>query len=211
MTAPLSPRRSSPPRGLRPGFVLAIALCLLALPPYFYLAPLVDGVEAAAARRAARLAQLAATRALLAQQDDLARRAAQVDQALGVHTLLRTGVDAAAVQADAEGDVRGALRQAGVTINTLTARPDAGQGTYRRIHLAVSAQGDAVTVANALAALDGVRPRLLVRSARLRTDAPEPVVPGPGFGRAARGSAAGEANSVTLDIEIDAYADLAGP
>ncbi|MDZ5649534.1 type II secretion system protein GspM [Nitrospirillum sp. BR 11828] len=211
MPTPLPPRRPIPPRGLRPGFVLAIALCLLALPPYFYLAPLVDGVEAAAARRAARLAQLAATRALLAQQDDLARRAAQVDQALGVHTLLRTGADAAAVQADAEGDVRGALRQAGVTINALTARPDAGQGAYRRIHLAVSAQGDAVTVANALAALDGVRPRLLVRFVRLHTDASEPAAPGPGFGRAARGSAAGEANSVTLDIEIDAYADLAGP
>ncbi|MEE3623599.1 type II secretion system protein GspM [Nitrospirillum sp. BR 11752] len=211
MTAPLSPRRSSPPRGLRPGFVLVIALCLLALPPYFYLAPLVDGVEAAAARRAARLAQLAATRALLAQHDNLARRAAQVDQALGVHTLLRTGADAAAVQADAEGDVRGALRQVGVTINTLTVRLDAGQGTYRRIHLAVSARGDAVTVANALAALDGVRPRLLVRSVRLHTDAPEPGAPGPGFGRAARGSAVGEANPVTLDIEIDAYADLAAP
>ncbi|MEA1674775.1 GspMb/PilO family protein [Nitrospirillum sp. BR 11163] len=189
--------------------MLAIALCLLALPPYLYLAPLVDEVQAAATRRVARLGQLESARVLLTQRDDLSRRAALFDRALGVHTLLRKGADVAAVQADAEGDVRGALRQAGVTVRALTAQTDAGRGPYRRIHLSVAAEGDAVAVTNAVAALDGVRPRLLLRSVHIHAEASEPPAPGPGFGRAARGPAPGEDRPVTLELEIDVYADLA--
>ncbi|TWB32034.1 GspMb/PilO family protein [Nitrospirillum bahiense] len=197
----------------RPLFVLAIALCLLALPPYLYLAPLVDGVQEAATRRVARLDQLESARALLTQRDDLSRRAAVFDQALGTHTLLRRGEDVAAVQADAEGDIRGALRQAGVTVRTLTVRSDAGRGAYRRIHLSVAAEGDAVAVTNAVAALDGVRPRLLLRSVHVHADTAEPAAAGPSFGRAAHGPAPGpvpgEDRPVTLELEIDVYADLA--
>ncbi|WP_044562952.1 GspMb/PilO family protein [Azospirillum sp. B4] len=199
----------------RPGFILAIALCLLALPPCFYLPSLVDAVEAAAARRVARLTQLEAARTLLAQHDDLDRRAALFDRALGVHTLLRTGPDMAAVQAAAEDDVRQALRQAGVTVRDLAAAVAAGRGPYRRIHLTVRAEGDAVSVTNAVAALDAVRPRLLLRGVRIHADAPPAAAgpSGPSFGRAQHGGLPADAASApaTLELEIDVYADLAAP
>ncbi|MBB6252010.1 GspMb/PilO family protein [Nitrospirillum iridis] len=195
----------------RPAFILAIALCLLALPPYLYLSPLMDTVEAAAARRVARLTQLEAARALLAQRDDLSRRAATVDQALGVPTLLRMGADVAAVQAAAEDDVRHALQQAGASILDLKAEAGPGQGSYRRIHLTAHAAGDAVAVTNAVAALDAVRPRLLLRLVRVHAAGPPASGPGgPSFGRAARGDlGAAPAASATLELEIDVYAALA--
>ncbi|MDE1145892.1 MAG: GspMb/PilO family protein [Azospirillaceae bacterium] len=198
---------------LRPGFVLLVAGCLLAVPPYFFLAPLAEGVQDAAARRVARLSQLDEARTLLAQRDDLARRAGVLDRGLVVRTLLRHGTDLPAVQADAEAEVRRAVQQAGATVRTLSTQVRPGRGAYRRLTLTLAADGDAVAVTNAVAALDAVMPRLLVRSLHIHATPPATVtVPtGPAFGRVApQARPAVESEPVTLEMEIDIYADLAG-
>ncbi|TWB48955.1 GspMb/PilO family protein [Nitrospirillum viridazoti] len=175
---------------LRPGFVLALMLGFGAVAVYMLTPPLVERVSDALERRQARSTQLAVARATAGQREELARRVGAMEHVVDEQALFQKGLNVGALQATISMAVQGS---GGVVRSMDTATEGIGNGRQRLTsRVAIDATPEAIQ--NALTQLEAGRPRLLIQAMHLHpatTQAPDgPVV-------------------LTLELEIDAYADLA--
>lgn len=177
---------------VRPPLALSLFLCLLAIPGFFIASPVIDRLNDDMQRLASRKSQLEAANDILAQRPTLEKLAGRLEQDLDEGSLFHRGADIAAVQNGLQSSVRATLQSAGATVRSLDAMSDPGQ-TRRRMTIKLTAEGSSDSLNAAITRLEASRPRLLLRDLHLR-------------------SADGLAGSaMTLDLEIDAHANLSPP
>lgn len=176
----------------RPGFVLALVLGLGAAVVYMLTPVLVDNVAGAMGRRQARSVQLAAARATAAQREDLAHRAGLMERALDEGALFQKGLNVGTMQTA----IRTAVQPGGATVRTVTSTVEDIGGKRQRLTSRVVLDGSPEAIQGALTQLEAARPRLLLQDMHVRT--------------AAAGAPDGPV-TLTMELEIDAYADLAVP
>ncbi|WP_083900899.1 GspMb/PilO family protein [Azospirillum sp. B4] len=182
-------RPSSQSMSLRPGFVLAFVLGAICAGAYGLAPPLLEKVSEAMERRQARAAQLATAKGVVAQRGELARRVGVLEQAVDEGALFQKGLNADAMQAT----LRSAASIGGVTIRALNASVEPIGENRQRLTCRLSLEGTAEAVNAALTQIEAVQPRLLLREVHVQPAITDGLP------------------TLILDLEIDAYADLANP
>jgi hypothetical protein len=168
---------------------LLLLLCVLLTPAIMIASPFMDRLTDDVGRWASRSNQLEAARDVLAQRPALEKLAARLENDLDEGSLFHRGTDIATVQNSLQSSVRTIVQSAGATVRLLDGKNDPGE-TRRRLTIKLTAEGGTDSLYAVIARLEAARPRLMLRDLHLR-------------------GAEGIAGSgMTLDLEIDAYADL---
>jgi hypothetical protein len=177
---------------VRPVFSLLLFLALLALPALLILSPLMDWLTDDFERWATRKGQIETARDMLAQGAALQALATRLEHDLDEGSLFHRGTDIAAVQNGVQSSVRALVQSAGATVRLLDAKSDPGD-LRRRLTIKLAAEGGTESLNAAIARLEAFRPRLMLRDLHLR------------------GTEGMAGSGLTLELEIDAYADLTQP
>ncbi|TWB39017.1 GspMb/PilO family protein [Nitrospirillum pindoramense] len=177
---------------LRPGFTLILILAVGAATLYALTPPLMERVTAAMERRQARSVQLAVARGSAAQREELMRRTAQLERVVDEGAIFQKGGTVAGTQTA----IRMAVQPTGATLRSLDTATEAIGSHRQRLTSRLVIDGTPEAVQNALTQLEAARPRLLLRDMRLRP--PVPVTPD-------------DSVALSMELEIDAYADLTPP
>ncbi|TWB09659.1 type II secretion system (T2SS) protein M subtype b [Nitrospirillum amazonense] len=174
---------------LRPGFVLALVLGISCATLYALSPALIEQVTAAMERRQARSVQLAAARGLAAQRQELSNRVDALGRVVDEGGLFHKGLNVGAAQAL----IQSAIQSGGAVIRGVGMTMEAVGEGRQRLTGHVALEGSAEAIQGALTQLEAVRPRLLLQEMHIH-----PAAPGATDG----------ASVMTMDLEVDAYADL---
>ncbi|HMA49761.1 MAG TPA: type II secretion system protein GspM [Magnetospirillaceae bacterium] len=176
-------------KAVRPPFALLLTLSLLAIPAILIASPFTDRLADDLGRWMSRKSQLEAAKEVLAQRPALEKLAVGLERDLDEGSLFYRGSDVAAIQNAVQSSIRATVQSAGATVRLLDARSEPGE-SRRRLTIKLTAEGGNESLNMVIARLEAVRPRLLLRDLHLH------------------GTEAAAGTGMTLDLEIDAYADL---
>lgn len=174
---------------VRPQIALLLFLCVLTVPALLIASPFMDRLNGSVERWTSRKSQLEAAKDILAQRPALEKLAGRLEHTLDEGSLFHRGTDIASVQNALQSSVRAIVQSAGATVRLLDAKSDAGE-SRRRMTIKLTAEGGTDSLTAIIARLEAARPRLMLRDLHLR------------------GTEAAAGTGMTLDLEIDAYADL---
>ncbi|MBB6253387.1 type II secretion system protein GspM [Nitrospirillum iridis] len=181
---------------LRPGVAILLIVGVVSALVYTAAVPLFERATVAMERRQARAAQLAMARAAAAQREELERRVSFLQHRVDEGALFNHGASADMVQGSVQGTIRAAAQSGGLAIRALDSRTETIGGTHYRLTTHVSASGGFEAINAALAQLEAARPLLLPRDVRIKA-----ATTGPSDGPPV----------LSVDLDIDAYADLVTP
>lgn len=179
-------------RAVRPALALLLFMAVLAIPAFLIASPLMDRLAEGFGRWTLRKGQIEAATDMLAQRPALEKLATRLEHDLDEGSLFHRGTDIATVQNGLQSSVRAILQSAGATVRLLDAKSDPGD-TRRRLTIKLAADGTTESLSAAIAHLEAFRPRLMLRDLHLR------------------GTEGISGSGLTLELEIDAYADLTPP
>lgn len=182
---------------LRPAYLLLLTGCLLLLPVLAFLGEGRETLLFLAKQREARIDQVVAAQALLAQKPALQEQTRRLEQLSDEASLYHRGADSAAIQITLLAQVRNLIQGAGLAIRSMDARSGDAVGGRQRLTIILSAMGSNEQIMAATAALEAARPRLFIRQLRLIAGS-EAGIGGPP-----------DNPVLALDLEIDAYAQTA--
>ncbi|MEA1674699.1 GspMb/PilO family protein [Nitrospirillum sp. BR 11163] len=131
-------------------------------------------------------------RGTAAQREELTRRTAQLERVVDEGAIFQRGGTVAGTQTA----IRMAVQPAGATLRSLDTATEAIGPHRQRLTSRLVIDGTAEAVQNVLTQLEAARPRLLLRDMRLRLPAP---------------AMSDDAAALSMELEIDAYADLTPP
>ena len=174
---------------VRPQIALLLTVSLLAIPAIFIASPFVGRLADDFGRWSSRKSQLEAAKDVLAQRPILEKLAAGLKHDLDEGSLFYRGTDIAAIQNALQSSIRTTVQSAGATVRLLDAKSEPGD-SRRRLTIKLTAEGGAESLNTVIARLEATRPRLLLRDLHLH------------------GTETAAGSGMTLDLEIDAYADL---
>ncbi|MEE3624498.1 GspMb/PilO family protein [Nitrospirillum sp. BR 11752] len=180
------------PTHLRPGFVLALLFGMAAGALYVLAPPLAERVGEAMERRQARSAQLAMARSIAAGRAELAGRVPVMERVADEAALFQKGLDADALRQR----IGTAIREAGGAIQSIDVVTETIANGRQRLTCHVALNGTDAAIQNTLTEVEAARPRWLIQTLRLHPAAAQPS-DGPVM--------------LTLELEIDAYADPTHP
>jgi hypothetical protein len=168
---------------------LLLALSLLAVPAFLIASPFMERLSDDFGRWTARKSQLQAAKEILAQRPVLEKLAAGLRHDLDDGSLFYRGTDFAAIQNGLQSSIRATVQSSGATVRLLDAKSESGE-SRRRVTIKLTAEGGNDSLSAVIARLEATRPRLMLRDLHLH------------------GMEAVAGSGMTLDLEIDAYADI---
>jgi hypothetical protein len=176
-------------QSVRPSIAMLLFMCVLTTPALLIASPCMDRLTVDIARLASRRGQLDTAKDLLAQRSVFEKLAARLENDLDAGSLFHRGIDIATVQNGLQSSVRAIVQSGGATVRLLDAKSEPGD-SRRRLTIKLTAEGGSDSLEAVVMRLEAFRPRLMLRDLQLR---------------GAEGNAGA---GMTLDLEIDAYADL---
>jgi len=181
---------------LRPGLALLLIMGVMSALVYTTVSPLFERAVTAMERRQARAGQLATARGAAAQHEELNRRVTQLEHIVNEGELFRHVPNADVAQRSVQDTIRIAAQSSGLAILVLDSKPEMIGSRHCRLTTHVTASGGFDAINAALTQLETARPRLLLRDVHIKATGVGPADGSP---------------VLSVDLDIDAYADLVTP